>query len=176
MNRPLFKLAAVMALGTFVPAQAAEPAARCIKPQEMEGLIAYFLPNVINEVSTNCGAHLPADSYIRAKLPLLAGQLTETKAAAWPVAKAAFLKMANPQDAKAMAGLPDEALRPMVDQVMAQKISIPVTAPVCADANDISEALAPLSAAQSVHLLATIFSVVARKDNKMQSCPRESHL
>jgi hypothetical protein len=173
MKRPLFKLTAGLALGSVVPAQAAEPA-RCITPREMEGLISYFLPNVIDEVSGNCGAHLAPDSYLRAHLPQLASQLSQTKGAAWPVAKAAFLKMASPTDAQAMTGLPDEALRPMVDQVMTQKISIPVTAQVCGDVNDIAEALAPLSAEQSVHLLAVIFTAAARKDNKLQSCPRES--
>jgi hypothetical protein len=173
MKRPLFNLAAGLALVSVMPAQAAEPA-QCITPREMEGLISYFLPNVIDEVSANCSPHLAPDSYLRAKLPQLAGKLTLTRDTTWPIAKAAFLKMASPADAKAMTGLPDEALRPMVDQVIGKRISIPVTAQVCGDVNDISDALAPLSAGQTVHLLAAIFTAAARKDNKLQSCPRES--
>lgn len=168
-----FKLAASLALGATVPAQAAEPV-RCIEPQEMHGLITYFLPNVIDEVTKNCSASLPANSYLQRQLPRLATQLNEQKNVAWPVAKAAFFKMADAKDADAMASLPDTALRPLVDQVMAQKISIPVTPPVCADVNDVAEALSPLSGEQTVHLLATIFSIVARKDNNLRSCPREA--
>jgi hypothetical protein len=177
MKRSLFKLAASLALGSFVPVQAAVPASeasRCIEPREMEGLVAYFLPEVINEVSKNCSAHLPSDSYARTRLPHLAEQLTTAKAASWPVAKAAFLKMAKPEDAKTMGELPDEALRPMVDAVMVRQISIPVTAPVCGDVNDISEALAPLTAEQTVHLLSAILVAASRKDDKLRSCPRES--
>lgn len=172
-----FKLAASLALGATVPAQAAEPV-QCIEPQEMHGLIAYFLPNVIDEVSRNCSASLAADSYTRAQLPRLAARLNEQKAANWPAAKAAFFKIgaASDRDAgtKDIARLPDAALRPIVDKVMVQKISITVTPSVCADVNDVAEALAPLSAEQTVHLLATIFSVVARKDNTMRACPRET--
>lgn len=173
MKRPLSRFAAGLALCSVAPVQAATPA-NCLNPQELHGLITYFLPEVIGEVTKNCGAHLPAESYLRTGLPQLASRLTENKAAAWPVARSAFLKLAEPKDVKELAGLSDKALRPLVDEVMAAKIAIPVNPRVCGDVNDISEALAPLSPDQTVHLLVTIFGAAARNDAKMRSCPRES--
>ena len=175
MKPALTRLAAGFALCAMAPAQAAAPPpVQCLNPAEMHGLIGYFLPNVIGEVTKNCSAHLPADSYVLTRLPQVAAQLSETRPTSWPVAKAAFFKMSDPKDAKEMAGLPDEALRPLIDAVIAQKMTIPVTPSTCAEVNDISEALAPLTPDQTVHLLATIFSAVARKDNKLRSCPREA--
>jgi hypothetical protein len=173
MNKAASTFAAGLALCGMAPAQAA-PAVQCLNTQERHGLIGYFLPEVIGEVSKNCSAHLPAGSYLRTRLPQVAAQLVEAKPQAWPVAKAAFLKMGDPKDSKQMASLPDEALRPLIDAVMASKMTIPVTPSTCAEVNDISEALAPLSPDQTVHLLATIFNAVARKDNKLRSCPRET--
>ena len=144
----------------------------CITDREMHGLVAYFLPAVIDEVSANCSVHLPAASFLRAGLPRLQSALSENKEAAWPLARAAFFKIADSKDGKQMAKLSDRALRPLVDEILAEKMSLKVDAPMCGEISDIAEALAPLSPDQSVHLLATIFNAVARKDKSMRSCPR----
>jgi hypothetical protein len=174
MERTLSTIAAGLALCSLVPAQAATTS-QCLNPQEMQGLVAYFLPDVLSQVTKNCAAYLPADSYLRTGLPRLASQLTANKPATWPVAKAAFFKLSDPKDIKDMGSLPDKALQPLVDAVIASKMSIPVTPSICGEVNDISEALAPLTGDQTVHLLATIFSAAARKDNQLRSCPRESN-
>lgn len=173
MNKPFSAAVAALALCATASAQAAPPV-QCLDPAEMRGLIAYFLPDVIGEVSKNCAAHLPSGSYLRAGLPRLGAQLADAKPANWPVARAAFLKMSGPTDGKQMASLPDEALRPLVDAAIASKMTIPVSPSTCGEVNDITQALAPLSADQTVNLFATIFSAVARKDNKLRSCPREA--
>lgn len=173
MTRILSTFVTALSLCATTSAQAAPPR-QCLEAAEVRGLIAYFLPNVLTEVSRNCSAHLPADSYVRAGMPRLIGELTARKAQAWPVAKAAFLKLADGKDAKTMAALPDETLHPLVDAMMTQKISIPVTPSSCADVNDITEALAPLTGDQTIQLVATIMSVAARKDAKMPACPRET--
>ena len=173
MKRSLFRLAGVLAICASTTVQAL-PAEKCLTPPEMHGLIAYFLPNVLTEVANNCASSLPPASYLRTNFPRLAGELTAGKTAAWPVARSAFFKMSDAKDTKEMASLSDKALRPMVDEMMAQKIRIPVSPSTCGEVNDISEALAPLNADQTVHLFATILSAVARNDNKMRSCPRET--
>lgn len=173
MKRSLFRLAGALAICASTTAQALPPE-KCLTPPEMHGLIAYFLPNVLNEVSNNCASSLPPASYLRTNFPRLADELIAGKTAAWPVARSAFFKMSDAKDMKEMAGLSDKALRPLVDDMMAQKIRIPVSPSTCGEVNDISEALAPLSADQTVHLFATILSAVARNDNKMRACPREA--
>ncbi|MDR2857226.1 MAG: hypothetical protein LBV50_05195 [Novosphingobium sp.] len=173
MKKALSTFAAGLALCATASARAAE-AANCLNPQEMHGFVAYFLPKVLDEVSRNCTA-LPADSYVRTGMPHLAAQLQDARQAAWPMARSAFLKFAPPGDVKAIAGLSDDALRPLVDEVMASKMSISITPAACGDANDILEALAPLSAEQGVHLVATILTLAARGGSKMPTtCPREA--
>ena len=173
MRKPVSTIVAAFTLCSTVSAQAA-PSAPCITPPEMTGLIAYFLPDVIGEVSRNCSVHLSPDSYVRGPLTQMGTSLAQHKGEHWPTAKAAFLKMGTAKEAKEMASLPDEALRPLVDAAMASRMSIPVNAATCADVNDIAQALAPLSSEQTVDLLATIFNIAARKDNKLRSCPRET--
>lgn len=173
MTRSIVSLAASLALVVAMPARAAAPEP-CINPAEMHGLIAYFLPEVIGEVTRNCSAQVPPGSYLRSGLPRIGAELKSRNEEFWPTARSAFFKMSKARDAKAMAALSDEALKPMVDAMMAEKIKIPVRPADCADVNDITESLAPLSADQTVHLLATIFGAVARRDSTMRSCPREA--
>lgn len=174
MYRHARPLIAALALISTASAQAA-PAPACIAPAEMRGMIGYFLPEVITEVTSNCAAHLPTDAYLRAGLPRLASQLSDAKTRNWPIAKAAFLKMSRGSaDEKRFASLSDKALRPIVDAAMSEKMKISISPASCGEVNDITEALAPLNAEQTVNLLATILSAVARKDSKMRSCPRET--
>ena len=122
-------------------AQAAQPPRPCITDSEMHGLVAYFLPAVIDEVTRGCTPHLQANSYMRSGMTVLRGSLGQGKEAAWPAARAAFFKMSDAADEKTMAGLSDKALRPLVDEMLAGKMAIPVDAPKCQEINGIAEAL-----------------------------------
>ena len=172
MTKALSALLAGLALCASTSGQAAAATPACITAAEMHGLVAYVLPDVLAQATNQCSAYLPPDSYLESGLPKLSAELVEGRTAAWPAAKSAFLKFGNPSESKDAANLPDEALRPLVDATISAKFNFAVNAAACADANDIAEALAPLSADASVHLIATIFNTVARKDNTMRSCPR----
>jgi hypothetical protein len=170
-------LAASAALGLCLsgPALAIEPLARpCLTSAEMHGMVGYFLPNILSEVSTRCAAQLPPASYLRGGLVPLMESLDGGREAAWLAASAAFFKLAPAGDTKELASLSDRALRPLVDELLTQKLSIPVSAPMCGEINDIAEALMPLNAEQSVHLISTILAAAARNDNKLRSCPRSA--
>lgn len=173
--RRILTASASLALCFSGPAMAIEPLpAPCLTSAEMHGMVAYFLPNVLNEVGTGCAAHLPPGSYLRSGLgPLIAG-LEAGRDAAWPAARAAFFKLAPTGDTKEIASISDRALRPLVDEMLAQKIKIPVNASTCGEINDIAEALAPLNGEQTIHLMASVLAAAARNDNKMRSCPRPS--
>jgi len=173
MKKALSILVAGLSLCATTTAQSAV-ATKCLTPGEMHGLIAYILPATLSRVTQACRTQLPADSYFATKGAELVRQLHEGKPAAWPAAKAAFFKFSNDPKAVKAAGLPDDAVRELVDKEMTARLTFPIDASTCAEANDIAEALAPLSAEQTVHLVATIFNAVARKDDQMRSCPRES--
>lgn len=180
MKQGLFRTAAAMAFLASAQAQAAQPKASavppprpCITDAEVHGLVAYFLPNVLQEVSSKCRALLPPSSYLQTGLRDLAVRLEAGRAAAWPQAKAGFFKFAPSDKDGSIAALSDQALRGVVDQVILEKLSIPMNATMCGEANDIAQALAPLNAEQSVHLIATIFNAVGRNDKSMHTCPRQ---
>lgn len=167
------KATATAAAIALCSASALQAAPRtCVTSAEMHGMVAYFLPVVLDNVAKNCSAYTPASSYLRAGLPGLQVQLREGREAAWPMAKSAFFKLGGQKDVRTMAVLSDDALRPLVDDMLGSKFAIPVDATKCGEINDIAEALAPLNAPQTVHLIATILSTAARKDNKLSSCPR----
>lgn len=175
MLRKLAGAAAALGLCLAGMAHAAEPPARpCITRAEMQGMVAYFLPNVLAEVAAGCTPHLPPESHLRRGIaPLLQG-LEQGREAAWPTARSAFFKMSGAGATPELARLSDRSLRPLVDEMLAEKMKIPVTAPVCGEVNDIIEALAPLDAPQTANLIATILAAAARNDSKLRSCPREA--
>jgi hypothetical protein len=162
--------AAAIALCSASTLQAAPQT--CVTIAEMHGMVAYFLPVVLDNVAKNCSEYTPASAYLRAGLPSLQVQLREGREAAWPMAKSAFFKLGGQKNVRTMASLSDSALRPLVDDMLGSKFAIPVDAAKCGKVNDIAEALAPLNAPQTVNLIATILSAAARKDNKLSSCPR----
>ncbi|MBN8841834.1 MAG: hypothetical protein J0H88_01200, partial [Sphingomonadales bacterium] len=112
MKRITMGIAAVAALvGTSSQAAAQS----CITSAEMNGLVTYFLPQVVDKVIETCGAHVPPDSYLRTRLGGRADELRQSADTVWPLARAAFLKIGGgkeAKDAQMMSELPDEALRP----------------------------------------------------------------
>lgn len=178
MRTTMYRIAAVLALassGSLLAAPVEPPARPCINNAEMHGAVAYFLPNVLAELSGKCAAAAPEASYFRTVLPRLIGRLQSGRDAAWPQAKAAFLKFSSEGGkTPVFANLPDEALRPIVDQAVTQEISIKMGPSACGEAGDVLEALSPLDPDQAVHLVATILNVAARGDKSMRSCPRGS--
>ena len=173
MIRSMMAWAAGAALVAAGPTQAQGMA--CVTPDEMEGLVTYFVPQVIDNVIETCSAHLPADSYVRAGLPARAEELRGMSDAAWPAARSAFMKIGSGQsgdEAEEMADMSDEMLRPMLDIFLVEAMGLKLTAGSCGEVNDITEALAPLTGAQAAHLLAVTLSAAARGDKNMASCPR----
>lgn len=148
-------------------------AAPCLTRVEMQGAVAYFLPGVLTELSAKCTAEAEGNTYLRSGLPVLIDRLKAGREAAWPQARAAFQKLAS-EGGKipAFANMPDDALRPLIDQGVTQEISLKMSKTSCGDANDVLEALSPLAPEQAVNLVATILSVAARNDKSLRSCPR----
>ena len=171
MKRMAVGAAAAVALIGSTSARAATPT--CVTPAEMNGLVTYFLPQVIDRVVETCGPHLSATSYLRTGLGARATELRQQADAAWPLARSGFIKIGSDgDDARDIAAMPDAALRSVVDDSFVETLGIDIKPDTCAEVNDISEALAPLSTAQTVHLIAVTLTAAARGDKQMASCPR----
>lgn len=173
MRHFAYRTAAVLALISSGQAQAATTA-NCITRPEMQGLVAYFLPSVLNSTITSCGAALPAQSYLVAKGPALVAQLEAGKDSAWPAAKAAFMKMSGEgqgKDNALLQKLPDEALRPLIESIIETELLPSIKPGTCQDIDRVAATLEPLPATNTVTMVAELLSIGARKDGKFSSCP-----
>lgn len=168
MRKSLFQVAGVLALLSAGEAQAAK-AKQCLTRAEVHGMVGYFLPTVLDTAIKNCGAQLPASSFLLARAPRVVGELTPGRAAAWPMARQAFAKFAG-NDGDELANMPDDIVQPVVDEALAGIVGQEIKAKNCKDIDRIMAPLSPLPAANMVDLIAEIFMVAARNDKEMPTC------
>ena len=154
--------AAVLAL---VPglARAAEPP--CLSPAEFTSLAEYALPSVISGTSQRCRATLPASAYLRSSGAQLVQRYAERKPAAWPGAKAAFLKLSTTTNAdanKLIGTMPDASLQQMLDGLMEGMIAQQVPLERCATIDRVIGLIAPLPAGNTAELIALAVGLGAK--------------
>ncbi len=174
MKKRFVKFAACAALLSCGQAQAAQTA-NCITPAEMHGLVGYLAPVLVDRFSQKCSDHFSAGSMVRTSLPALIGRLEENRDSNWPMARAAFLKFGASDSSKAamdMAKLSDRALRPLVDELLGAKLNMPLTPANCRDAEEVVQALLPLSGDELVNLVSVVMGVAMRKDRSNPTCAR----
>ena len=129
----------------------------CLTPREFTALSTYALPSVIGGTSRVCAAMLPDDAFLRRSGDQLAARYAQGKAAAWPGARAAFLKMSGAKDPGASAllsALPDDALQQMADAAFAGIVASKVKPGSCATIDRVVALLSPLPAENTAELIA----------------------
>jgi hypothetical protein len=174
--RKMLKMTAIALTALPGLAQAAETP--CLTSSEFAGVAAYSLPSVITGTASRCAATLPANSYLRSNAPQLAARYAEEKPAAWPVAKAAFLKISATTDQAAngvIANLPDPSLQTMMDAVIEGAVSQHIPTERCATIDALVRVLAPLPPANTAELLALAVGIGAQsgklKTGAFSICP-----
>ena len=175
MRSSFVRFAATAALAALIPLQAAQAQAAksCITRTEMRGMVAYFLPTLLDSTITTCKAHLPSDSYLIDRAPALLSRLNEGKDKAWPYAKAAFMKFGGGKapETKVLDAMPDEVIRPFIEAAITAELAPKVKPENCADIDRLTATLEPLPAANMVDMFAEVLNLVAREDKKLSSCP-----
>lgn len=175
MRSTTLRFAATAALAALIPLQAAQAQAAksCITRTEMRGMVAYFLPTLLDSTITTCKAHLPGDSYLIARAPSLLERLNAGKDQAWPHAKAAFMKFGGNKGSatKVLDAMPDEVIRPFIEAAITAELGPKVKPENCADIDRLTATLEPLPASNMVDMFAEILNLVAREDKKLSSCP-----
>ena len=151
------KFALSLAIGlTTLPGvvQAAEPP--CLTAREFTALSSYSLPSVITGTTQRCAATLPADAFLTRGGTALAARYAVARPAAWPGAKAAFIKLsggANSQAAELFKALPDDKLRPLVDGLVESLIAEQIPPARCRVIDSAVRLLAPLPAENTAELI-----------------------
>lgn len=158
---------------TLPSAAQAATASQCMTKPELHGMVAYMLPFVVNSMVEKCSPTLPRDSFVASRAPQLSKELTKGQAAAWPMAKQAFLKFGNEadKDTRAMMdAMPKSAMRPLVKSVMVQEFGGMIKTKDCKDIDAILGTLVPLPATGFVDLLTEVVVIGARDDKEMKIC------
>ena len=160
--RKLSILAAAAMTLAPVAAQAAE--ATCLTPSEFSSLAGYALPSVITGTTQRCSASLGPQAWLPRNGADLAARYSANKAASWPAAKAAFLKLSSsdPNAGKLMQGLPDNTLQTMLDAVMSGMASQKIPVEKCGTIDRFVSLLAPLPATNTAELISLLVEVGAK--------------
>ena len=136
-------------------AQAAQ-APQCLTAAEFTAMTTYGLPSMIRGTSQRCATVLPADAYLRRDGERLAARYERGKNAAWPAARAAFLRVGsngNAAQASLMQRLPDDTLRPLVDELILGMVDQKLPTDRCKAIDRVVALLAPLPAENTAELI-----------------------
>jgi hypothetical protein len=170
---------AAIAAGTLATSQvtaAAAPPAPCISEREIAQLAIYSVPSMIQGVRAKCARSLSAKGFLATRGDAFAARYAELREETWPAAKSAITKFAGSKatakDAEGfamLAGLPDDAVRPLVDALIAQKVGEEIKPADCGKVERGIQLVSPLGPRDSGALLGFIFSLVKPEDAAV--CP-----
>lgn len=164
MTRSLPALAALAFAGATT-AQAATPP--CLSAAEFTAVSTYAMPVAIEAVTERCAAQLGTGAFLKTDSKRLAARYAATSRAAWPGAKAAFLKVGvggNPEAASLFGAMPDETLQPMVDGVLASAIAQKLPTDRCAAIDRLVRLLSPLPPENTAELIALAAGLGAKSE------------
>lgn len=171
-----FLIASAMALSlTPVIANAAQ--APCLTPGEFTSLATYSLPSIISGTSQRCAATLPQDAYLKRNGDALAARYAVRKTAAWPGAKAAFIKLGtgNAEANDLLRTLPDPTLQQLVDGMVQGLVGQRLPASRCTSVDRLVSLLAPLPPENTAELIGLAVGLGARtgetKVGNIALCP-----
>lgn len=175
MRKLAFQAAAVLALTSAAQLQAAQAqqAQSCMTRPELRGLVAYFLPTVLQSTIDTCTQRLAPDSYLVGRAAQLLSSLESGRTDAWPMAKRAFVKMGGDSDkssAELFASLPEAAVRPLIEAVIVQKLGTTIKPESCDDIDRVMAPLEPLPATNLVDVLTEAMAIAGRNDKQLKVC------
>ncbi|MEO6091539.1 MAG: hypothetical protein ABIT04_03275 [Novosphingobium sp.] len=166
MMRRIASLAAAML--AVVPGIANAAAPNCLTAGEFASLMQFALPSVINGATQRCTQALPASAFLRRQGPALAARYGEGRAASWPEAKAAFLKMSandKGQGADLIRAMPDPPMQQMLLGIVEGMVSSQLPLAQCGTADRIVGLLAPLPVQNTAELIGMLVELGTAKDS-----------
>ncbi len=167
MKFSLPSAALAMAAAFSLPANAAAQAQRCINSDQVAGIAAAVLPNVITKMSENCAGVLPQGSALRVSGQLAAEQYKESALAARPKAVEAFKIIAGEQ---LPPNMPVDVVFPFMEAMLFAEIEKANAKEACPIINNLWSALKGLPFENWGLILATIIS--ADRQDKLSKANR----
>ena len=176
----LHSLVAIAAAAALVPAQAqaqAQAAKACLSEREIAQMAIYSVPAIVEGVRGKCGKTLAKSGFLASKGAEFAGKYAALQSETWPVAKAAILKFVGSKSAKdkqsiaMFASLPDDAVRPLVDAMIAQQIGEAVKPAQCANVERGMQLASVMSPRDSGAMIAFVMAMAKPKNAPI--CPAQ---
>ena len=170
-------LTGLLGAALMLPGMAAAAEPPCLTASEFTSLATYALPSVITGTVQRCDAALAPGAFLKTDGAGLAIRYGAAKEAAWPGAKAAFLKLAGGNDPGAgnlVKGLPDPSMQQIVDTAIAAKVADALPVERCGTVNQLLQLLAPLppeSTAGVIALAVGLGTKSGRKIGPIAVCP-----
>ncbi len=163
------------ALATATTARAAE--APCLTPSDLDAVFAYGLPTVIDAAGQACRPVLAPGGFLATQGADLAARYRVGQAAAWPLAKAAVLKVGvgalgakgvSRGIGKLAAVLPDSALQGFAAGFVSQYVISAVHPADCPDIEYALRMIAPLPPENTAGLITLVIERLEhrRAENK----------
>lgn len=164
LPRTLFMLGATLALAQGQAAWAAD----CLSEDEVNGLVGYALPSVIDGAMRACKPHLSSNGYFATRGSEFLTRYSARKDQNWPVAKGAFLKLGGAKDAQmvnTIKSLPDSALQPFVEGMVSEMVGGEIKASQCTAIERGVRILAPLPPENTAELIAFVVVLADKPKN-----------
>ncbi|MFT4026535.1 MAG: hypothetical protein QM676_07015 [Novosphingobium sp.] len=141
-------------------AQAVEPP--CLTAREFTDLSTYALPSIITGTAEKCAASLGPDAFLKRSGSALASRYAAGRPAAWPGAKAAFLKLSGREAADLFKNLPDDKLQPLANTLVEGLIAQQIPSERCRTIDTAVRLLAPLPPQNTAELIALAVGLGSR--------------
>ncbi len=165
MRRPLKPVIAAAAMLSLVASSSPALAAPvCIARAELQPLVRYALPSVIEGGRQRCQATLPRDAFLRTDAIAMVQRYRNDSLAVWPAAKAAFLRIsAAGKDADMLiAAMPDAAMQSTVDTLVQGLVVAQLPSNRCDEIDRLARDVAPLPARNTADLITLFIELYAR--------------
>ena len=156
LSRSSFVIGTAIALLQAQVAHAQANAAGCLNETEVNALVGYALPSVIDGAMTACRPHLAPTGFFATRGSEFAGRYASRRVANWPGAKSAFLKLGSAKDpsmSKTIGALPDSALQPFVDAMVSELVGDEIKPGQCIAIERGVRILSPLPAENTAELI-----------------------
>ena len=165
-------LAAVAAAVLVCQPIAASAQQACVTEEEASAIAIYSVPGLVQAVRLKCGGELSSSGYLARRGDALIARYAPIQTRAWPRAKTGLLKVLaskagasrGRQSLDALATLPDNAVRPLVDALIVQEASPKIAVGNCTRLERVIEFVAPIDPEMAGGLLGAIAGLVNHRD------------
>jgi hypothetical protein len=179
--RLIHRIAGIAALtGLFASTAAHAQQAGCLTESELNSLVTYSLPVVMDSAMKTCRPALSPKGYFATQGSSLVQSYAARKDAAWPAAKGALMKIGgqDPKMKDMVSRLPDSALQPFAEGMVAQMVSDGLKTDQCAAIERATRLLAPLPPENTADLITFVIIMAdkpkAGRTTNLPLCPVKS--